>query len=32
MDVVKKIEALPVDANGAPTGKATIDSVTITEK
>jgi cyclophilin family peptidyl-prolyl cis-trans isomerase len=32
MDVVKKIEALPVDSNDAPTSKATIDSVTITEK
>jgi peptidyl-prolyl cis-trans isomerase B (cyclophilin B) len=29
MDVVKKIEALPVDANGDPTKKATIDTVTI---
>jgi cyclophilin family peptidyl-prolyl cis-trans isomerase len=32
MDVVKKIEALPVDANSAPTTKATIDTVTISEK
>jgi peptidyl-prolyl cis-trans isomerase B (cyclophilin B) len=32
MDVVKKIEALPVDASEAPTAKATIDTVTITEK
>jgi cyclophilin family peptidyl-prolyl cis-trans isomerase len=29
MDVVRKIEALPVDANSDPTKKATIDSVTI---
>jgi cyclophilin family peptidyl-prolyl cis-trans isomerase len=29
MDVVRKIEALPVDANDDPTSKATIDSVTI---
>ncbi len=29
MDVVKKIEALPVDANDDPTTKATIDAVTI---
>jgi peptidyl-prolyl cis-trans isomerase B (cyclophilin B) len=32
MDVVKKIEALPVDASSNPTSKATIDTVTITEK
>jgi peptidyl-prolyl cis-trans isomerase B (cyclophilin B) len=32
MDVVKKIEALPVDANSSPTSKATIDTVTITGK
>jgi cyclophilin family peptidyl-prolyl cis-trans isomerase len=32
MDVVKKIEALPVDASQAPTSKATIDTVTISEK
>jgi cyclophilin family peptidyl-prolyl cis-trans isomerase len=32
MDVVKKIEALPIDTNQFPTGKATIDTVTITEK
>ena len=32
MDVVQKIEALPVDANSAPTTKATIDTVTISEK
>jgi cyclophilin family peptidyl-prolyl cis-trans isomerase len=32
MDIVKKIEALPVDAEGAPSDKATIDTVTITEK
>ena len=31
MDVVKKIEALPVDGQQAPTQKATIDKVTITE-
>ena len=31
MDVVRKIEALPVDANDAPTQKATIDKVTVTE-
>jgi cyclophilin family peptidyl-prolyl cis-trans isomerase len=29
MDVVRRIEALPVDASGDPTKKATIDSVTI---
>jgi cyclophilin family peptidyl-prolyl cis-trans isomerase len=29
MDVVRKIEALPVDANDDPTTKATIDTVTI---
>lgn len=29
MDVVRKIEALPVDANDDPTSKATIDSITI---
>jgi cyclophilin family peptidyl-prolyl cis-trans isomerase len=32
MDVVKKIEALPVGANDDPTTKATIDKVTISEK
>jgi peptidyl-prolyl cis-trans isomerase B (cyclophilin B) len=32
MDFVKKIEALPVNAAGAPSDKATIDTVTITEK
>ena len=32
MDVVRKIEALPVGANSDPTTKATIDTVTITEK
>jgi peptidyl-prolyl cis-trans isomerase B (cyclophilin B) len=32
MDVVKKIEALPTDTNQAPTSKATIDTVTISEK
>jgi cyclophilin family peptidyl-prolyl cis-trans isomerase len=31
MDVVKKIEALAVDQQGAPTNKATIDKITITE-
>jgi cyclophilin family peptidyl-prolyl cis-trans isomerase len=31
MDVVKKIEALPVDSNSDPTTKATIDKITITE-
>jgi hypothetical protein len=31
MDVVKKIEALEVDANDEPSDKATIDKVTITE-
>ena len=31
MDVVKKIEALPVDDQDEPTQKATIDKVTITE-
>ncbi len=31
MDVVKKIEALPVGANDDPTTKATIDKVTISE-
>jgi peptidyl-prolyl cis-trans isomerase B (cyclophilin B) len=31
MDVVKKIEALPTDSQEAPTQKATIDKVTITE-
>jgi cyclophilin family peptidyl-prolyl cis-trans isomerase len=31
MDVVKKIEALPVDAQEAPTQQATIDRITITE-
>jgi hypothetical protein len=32
MDVVKKIEALPVGTNDDPTTKATIDKVTISEK
>ena len=31
MDVVRKIEALPVDAQETPTQTATIDKVTITE-
>jgi hypothetical protein len=32
MDVVKKIEALPVDKDSDPgKGKATIDTITITE-
>jgi cyclophilin family peptidyl-prolyl cis-trans isomerase len=31
MDVVKKIEALPVDSNDDPTTKATIETIAITE-